>query len=45
MKCDTSSPLFHFKNLAQKLLSVNTEAKYHLGCQNVHHLHKYILEG
>ena len=29
----------------QKLLSVNTETKRHLGYQIWHHLHKYALKG
>ena len=29
----------------QKLLSVNTETKRHLGYQILHHLHQYALKG
>ena len=48
MKCDTStSPLFQFKKSFEKLLSVNTETKRHLGIkfQTWHHLHKYAFKG
>ena len=48
MKCDTSaSPLFQFIEKLQKLLSVNTETKRHLGIkfQTWHHLHKYAFKG
>ena len=47
MKCDTSSPMFHSKKKLQKLMSVNTEIKRHLGYHIWHHLHKqyYALKG